>query len=77
MIKKYTKIAEAIRNLKNALEMDEVKNAVEFMLDEIALAFESDPNFNETELRNAVYKKREVLSAKTLSKIKSTQKLLK
>ena len=53
----YQKLGEAIRNLKNTLEAGEVKNCVEFIIDELAYAFENDPAFNENELRNAVYKK--------------------
>jgi hypothetical protein len=53
----YQKLGGAIRNLKNTLEAGEVKNCVEFIIDELAYAFESDPAFNENELRNAVYKK--------------------
>lgn len=52
----YQKLGEAIRNLKNNLEAGEVKNCVEFIIDELAYALESDPAFNENDLRNAIYK---------------------
>lgn len=66
---KYLKIAIAIRNVKKAVKRGEFQKHIasdewedfdwwlKYLLDEVAYAFESDPKFDEKNLRKLVYGK--------------------